>query len=255
MDMEDDSSQHGPRATEPRTKPSVLEAEAIVSGYGKKRVLDDVYLNVYQGERVAIIGHNGAGKSTLLKTLFGMLPAWEGRILLDGRLVWRPNPLDWLKDRVVFIPQGNRVFCRLSVLENLQVAAEAVADPNRSRNGIEEVLGQCPLLSGKLRQLAGTLSGGEKQILALGMGLVTDPRVLLVDEPSLGLSPVLAAQMLAQLTELNRRKSTTIVVVEQKVRAVLKNSDRVYVLRNGKVSFSGRSTELSDEGKLRSVFL
>ncbi len=232
-----------------------LEVESLVSGYGKKQVLGSVNLGVRRGEIVAVIGHNGAGKSTLLKAIFGMIPIWEGRVCYDGRPIKSPEPRSMIRAGMTYVPQGNRVFGDLTVRENLEVAGVTSADRRARRDGIDRALAEYPVLKPRLKQRAATLSGGEKQMLALGMALVLSPRMMLLDEPSLGLAPPLASEALKRVHTISRTHGVSILIVEQKVRKVLKIADRVYVMRTGAVSFTGDAGELQDERKLSELYL
>jgi len=232
-----------------------LHVDSLVTGYGKKQVLNGVTIEIETGEIVALIGHNGAGKSTLLNAVFGLIPIWEGAIRINGTAWTKPTPHDLLRVNVAYVPQGNRVFTDLTVLENLQMGGVTLANRRTLNEGIERSFALFPNLKPRLKQRAGTLSGGEKQMLALANALILSPKVLLLDEPSLGLAPPLVSQALHQIREISRRDNVTILIVEQKVREVLKIADRVCVLRTGRVSFSGPAEELKDEAKLRSVYL
>lgn len=233
----------------------LIRADHLATGYGKKQVLNGVSLDVAPGEIVALIGHNGAGKSTLLKTIFGLLPLWQGQVVLDGMLLNAHTPRELLRMGVAYVPQGNRVFTGLTVRENLEMGGVTVSDRTRLNEGIEQSLMQFPALRPRLRQRAGTLSGGEKQMLALANALVISPRLLLMDEPSLGLAPLAVAEALDYVRQLNRDSGVTVLIVEQKVREALRIAGRVYVLRNGRVSFSGPAGALADDAKLREVYL
>ena len=237
-------------ADEPR-----LEVRSLVTGYGKQQVLGGVSLEVKAGEIVALIGHNGAGKSTLLKAIFRLLPIWAGQVFFEGTDFGTTTPERLLRAGMAYTPQGNRVFQSLSVRENLELGAQSLRNKTRSTEGIERVLTLFPALRPRLAQRAGTLSGGEKQMLALGNALVASPRLLLLDEPSLGLSPPLVNDALKRVEEVRREAGVSVLIVEQKVRQVLSISDRVYVLRNGAVHFSGSSESLSDESLLRQIYL
>jgi len=232
----------------------LLGVRGLVTGYGKKQVLNGVSLEVSAGEIVALVGHNGAGKSTLLKAAFGLLPIWQGQVSLDGKALNAPNPREMLRAGVAYVPQGNRVFTDLTVRENLEVAGTALPNKASRNEGIERGLGLFPALRPRLRQRAGTLSGGEKQLLALANALVVAPRLLLMDEPSLGLAPQLVTEALRHVQEINRDSGVTVLIVEQKVREVLKISGRVYVLRTGSITFSGPAGTLDDDA-LRRVYL
>ena len=233
----------------------LLDVDDLVTGYGKKQVVNGVGLDVGPGEIVALIGHNGAGKSTLLKAIFGLLPVWKGSVFLDGKRLESPTPRELLRSGVGFVPQGNRVFTDLSVRENLEMGGVTLRDKRELKEGIERVFTLFPALKPRLRQRAGTLSGGEKQMLALANALVLRPRVLLLDEPSLGLAPPLVSEALGRIREIADDKRVAVLIVEQKVREVLRIADRVYVLRTGRVSYSGSAEALKDESKLRQVYL
>ena len=234
-------------------EPRILEISNLVVGYEKKPILNGVSVYVDPGEIVAVIGHNGAGKSTLLKCVFGLLPAWQGEIELFGVALRGVRSPQLLRRGVSYSPQGNRVFSDLTVEENLQIAGSAV-DRDHWEEGYSRVCALFPVLERKLGQRAGTLSGGEKQMLALGCVLILQPRLLLLDEPSLGLSPNLVRSALSTICEVRTNWRAAVVIVEQKVREVLKVADRAYVFRNGKISYSGPSTSLEDENTLRSAF-
>ncbi len=239
----------------PERPDQLLSVEALVTGYGRKQVLGGVDLAVRAGEVVALIGHNGAGKSTLLKAVYGLLPIWKGRVALNGTNLPSPDPRLLLQAGVAYVPQGNRVFTDLTVRENLELGSVAVRNKRELRKRIDDVLTQLPALKPRLRQRAATLSGGEKQMLALANGLLLSPRVLLLDEPSLGLAPPLVTHALTHIRRISESARIAVLVVEQKVREVLKIAQHVYVLRNGLVSFSGPSEELLDATKLREVYM
>jgi ABC-type branched-subunit amino acid transport system ATPase component len=233
----------------------LLNVDAVVSGYGKKQVLNGVTLDLASGEIVAVIGHNGAGKSTLLKAVFGLLPVWKGQVILDGVALHSPSPRELLRSGVAYVPQGNRVFTDLTVRENLEMGGVTLSNKTLLNEGIERAFTLFPSLQARLHQRAGTLSGGEKQMLALANALVLSPRLLLLDEPSLGLAPPLVTEALGRIQQISRDSGVAVLIVEQKVREALKIAQRVYVLRNGLVSFSGPADSLSDDKKLREVYL
>ncbi len=233
----------------------LLEVKNLVTGYGKREIVKDVSVDVTPSEIVALIGHNGAGKTTLLRAIFGLNPIWNGQLHFNGDTIRSPNPLTMLKLGAAYVPQGNRVFTELTVRENLEMGGVTLRSKAKLNEGIEHAVGLFPALKPKLSQKAGTLSGGEKQMLALSNALVLSPRLLLLDEPSLGLAPGLVSQTLTRIKEISANSGTAVLIVEQKVREVLRIADRVCVLRNGRVSFSGPSTDLIDETKLREVYL
>jgi branched-chain amino acid transport system ATP-binding protein len=232
-----------------------LDISNLIAGYGKKEVINGVSLSVVAGEIVALIGHNGAGKSTLLKAVFGLIPIWSGEMHLNGALWRQPAPRALLRAGVAYVPQGNRVFTDLTVYENLEIGGVTLPNKQSVKDGIERVFTLFPMLKNRLKQRAGTLSGGEKQMLSLANALVLAPKMLLLDEPSLGLASPLVSQALKRIKEINQDSGVTVLIVEQKVREVLKIADRAVVLRTGRVSFDGLASELSDEKKLKEVFL
>lgn len=232
----------------------VLKTIALVTGYGKKQIVNGVALEVASGEIVALIGHNGAGKSTLLKSVFGLIPLWKGEIVFDGKVLAAPTPLRMIQEGVGYVPQGNRVFTELTVQENLEIGGHTLAGRESLKQGIERSLALFPSLKAKLRQIAGNLSGGEKQMLALANALVLSPRFLLLDEPSLGLAAPLISVAFTHIQQINRELGISVLIVEQKVREVLKIAHRIYVLRNGTISFVGVADALNDT-KLREVYL
>lgn len=227
----------------------------MVAGYGKKQVLNGVSLEVALAEIVALIGHNGAGKSTLLKAVFGMIPIWKGRLHFNAKAVDLPNPRDLLREGVAYVPQGNRVFTDLSVLENMEMGGTTLRNGQKLKDGIERALDLFPMLKTRLKQRAGTLSGGEKQMLALANALILSPHLLFLDEPSLGLAPPFVSVALGRIKAISRDQNVTVLIVEQKVREVLKIAHRVYVLRSSKISYHGQAEELNDDSKLREVYL
>lgn len=234
----------------------MLEISSLVTGYGNKQVLNGVSLEITAGEIVALIGHNGAGKSTLLKAVFGLLPIWQGQVVYNGKPLDSAKPRDLLRSGIAYIPQGNRVFTDLTVRENLEVGGVTLPDKQQRNEGIERALTMFPVLAERLKQRAGTLSGGEKQMLALANALVLSPRLLLLDEPSLGLAPSLVKQALGRIQQLNRDNGVTVLIVEQKVREVLDICHHVYCLKLGRVTYAGPPQELKDDReKLRQAFL
>jgi branched-chain amino acid transport system ATP-binding protein len=234
----------------------VLHAHRLETGYRKRQVLDGVSFSLERNQILAVIGHNGAGKSTLLRAVFGMIDLWGGSVWVDGQTITSPRPRQMLARGMAFCPQGNSVFGSLTVRENLHVSAKFVHERKARREGIERTMTEFPNLKPRLDQVAGTLSGGEKQILALGMMLVQGPRILLLDEPSLGLAPALGRQTLEYVRQVCRTHGASVIVVEQKVRDVLQIADRVLALRMGGVVYDDAASALrDDEELLRSVYL
>ena len=232
----------------------MLKVNELHTGYGQKPVLFGTSLEVAKGEVVAIIGPNGAGKSTILKTVCGLIPVWEGDIKFEESSINGSTPAKNVKRGITFCPQGNRVFNELSVIENLQIGGIHLNKKNLAIR-IDDVLQLFPVLKSRLKQNAGTLSGGEQQMLAIGRALIPEPKLLMLDEPSLGLSPNLISDAFERIQQINKKKGTTILIVEQKVRQVLKICHRVYGVKLGKVAFEGKPEELMEDKELRKVFL
>ncbi len=233
----------------------LLEIKHVETGYGKKQVLFDVSMEIDQGEIVAIIGPNGAGKSTVLKATCGLLPAWKGDIVLDGKRITGFTPAQNVSRGLTFCPQGNRVFHGLTVKENLQIGGFRL-QKREIQARIDDILSIFPKLKDRLRQEAGMLSGGEQQMLALARALMPRPKVLLLDEPSLGLAPGLLNDVFKMVTRISREHDISLLIVEQKVRAILDLSDRVYALRLGKIEYAGAAQDLAkDHEQLKRIFL
>lgn len=233
----------------------MLKVTEIITGYGKKDVIFGASLEIAEGEIVSIIGPNGAGKSTLLKAVAGLLPVKAGTIHYDGdSAIHKLKPSEIVMNGVGFVPQGNRVFTELSVMENLEVGGHYLKGRELD-TGIKEVFNLFPSLEERKHQNAGSLSGGEKQMLALGRALVTRPKLLLLDEPSLGLSPKLFKAVMEKIKEINGTFGTTFLIVEQKVKEILKISNRVYMLKLGKVAFEGTPEALLEKDDIHRLFL
>ena len=232
----------------------MLEVNQLHTGYGKKPVLFGLSLEVKKGEIVAVIGPNGAGKSTILKAICGLIPVWEGSISFENSSLNGSTPARNVKRGITFCPQGNRVFDELTVSENLQIGGIHLKKKELAPR-IDEVLHLFPTLKDRLKQNAGTLSGGEQQMLALGRALIPRPRLLLLDEPSLGLSPGLISTAFERIQQINAEKGTAILIVEQKVRKVLRMCHRVYGIKLGKSVFAGSPSDLENDAELRKVFL
>lgn len=234
---------------------SLLELKNINNGYGNKPVLYDINLNVDQGEIVSIIGPNGSGKSTILKSISGLLPSWSGSILFDTDDITASKASEMVKRGIAFSPQGNRVFDELSLLENLEVGG-FILKTKELKKRIDEVLDFFPQLRPKTKMLAGELSGGEQQMLSVARSLMTSPKLLMLDEPSLGLQPNLLKDVFENLTKINSEFGISILIVEQKVTEVLSISNRTYGLKLGRIAYEGPSNQLlNDKEKLKKLFL
>lgn len=231
-----------------------FQIKNLEAGYGKKLILNGISFSVSKGEIVAIVGHNGAGKSTLLKVIFGILPAWKGDILFYDNLHEKSDLDSYNQKEIAFVPQGNRVFNELTVKENLLISGYTIKEKDIYRKRLTSIFSLFPKLEDRLNQNAGTLSGGEQQVLALSMALMLKPRLLLLDEPSLGLSPSLVRVAFKKIEQINRELGATIVIVEQKVKEALKISQKVVVLKVGKVSFKGSPQDLLEGDRIKKVF-
>jgi branched-chain amino acid transport system ATP-binding protein len=236
---------------------AVLELRNVVSGYGKKQVLHGVNVHVDEGEIVAMIGHNGAGKTTLLRSVFGLVRVMSGEVLLEGRVTTNRKPALNVRDGISFVP-GHTVFGDLTVLENLRMGGYTVDWTRADDGGLDERLDGVyelfPLLKERRWQAAGTLSGGQQQMLAIGMALMLRPKLLMLDEPSLGLAPALVQRVIDSVVEINRRLGTPILLVEQNVKQALRYSSRCYVLKLGRVELEERSDVLLGQDNLWHLF-
>jgi branched-chain amino acid transport system ATP-binding protein len=223
------------------------------SGYGAVEVLRGVDLDVAPGEIVALLGSNGAGKSTFNQTVSGLVPARAGSVTFDGADISATHYRDIVRAGLIHVPEGRRIFPNLSALENLELGSFARARERRAAN-LERVFGIFPRLKERTRQLAGTMSGGEQQMLAIGRGLMGEPRLLILDEPSLGLSPLLVEELFSLIATLHTQ-GLAILLVEQNVGQSLEIAQRAYVMENGAVQFSGTSSELLATDRLRQAYL
>ena len=219
-----------------------LEVEAVTAGYGSITVLRDVSLRVADGEILGVLGRNGMGKSTLIRCISGLIPASAGTLRFAGRDITGLPPHQRARLGITTIVQGRGIFPRMSVRENLEMGRIAGGTAKRSR--LEEVLGYFPRLKERLGQLAGTMSGGEQQMLAIGRGLMTDPKLMLLDEPSDGIMPSLVAQIAETLVAINRAEGMTIVIVEQNVPMVFRMTRHCIMLEKGTVVAEGSREEL-----------
>jgi len=230
----------------------LLELRNVSSGYGKITILHGVSLSAAKGEVVTVLGPNGAGKSTLMKAIAGHLPTTDGEVLLAGERIDGSGASSAAAAGVGYVPQERNVFEELSVMENLQVTTRAVDDAARS---IEATLERFPFLSERGRQRADTLSGGERQILAISAALTGRPRVLLLDEPTSGLAPLFVQAIVDWIAEVAAQDTAVVWVVEQSPEPILRVSSRTYVIDGGQISREIPSSELLDPGELRRVFL
>ena len=231
-----------------------LEAADIFAGYGKIEVLHGATLRAAAGEIVCIIGPNGSGKSTLLKTVFGLLKPTKGTVSFDGKDITRLEPEQKVRLGIAFIPQGRNVFPSLTVRENLEMGGTALDDEKAVRHAIEEALESYPLLKRKIRDKAGNLSGGEKQILSLARADIVKPGLILMDEPSIGLSPRMIDEVYLKIAEINLR-GTTFAIVEQNARKALSIAHRGYVLDLGKTRLEDTGAGLLNNEEVKKLYL
>jgi ABC-type branched-subunit amino acid transport system ATPase component len=232
----------------------LLKAEDIRAGYGKLEILHGVSLEVRPREIVSVIGPNGAGKSTAFKTIVGLLHPKSGRVLFDGKDITGLLPNEVLRLGLAYVPQGRIVFPQMTVLENLEMGAYIETDPARVKEALARVYGLFPVLEERKRQVAGSLSGGEQQMVALGRALMTTPKLILLDEPSLGLSPKLVTLIFEKLLEM-KRAGYTMMVVEQNAAKALSVADRGYVLELGQNRFEGTGQALLIDPEVKRLYL
>jgi branched-chain amino acid transport system ATP-binding protein len=232
----------------------VLTLEGVAAGYGDLLAVRAVSLEVGAGQCVALIGANGAGKTTTLRAIAGLLPLRAGRVSFEGRSLAGRSAGDVVSLGLAHVPEGRQLFPSLTVRENLEMGARAAAARAARRETLAEVFALFPRLRERERQLAGTLSGGEQQMLAIGRGLMARPRLLLLDEPSLGLAPLAVRGILEIVATVNRR-GTTILLVEQNVRRALELCSRGYVIENGAVALAGSRAELMRSDHVRRAYL
>ena len=233
---------------------SLLELHDVEVAYGDLPALRGVSLGVEEGETLSVVGANGAGKTTMLRAISGLLRPRAGRILLDGaRLDQMPSHVIVARG-VVQVPEGRKIFPGLTVRENLELGSYVAAARAHRRQSLERVLGLFPRLAERQRQAAGTMSGGEQQMLAIGRALMARPRILMLDEPSLGLAPIIVQEIFRIIAEINRL-GTTVLLVEQNTRQALGLSRRGYVLENGRIALEGSGAELLGNEHVRRAYL
>ena len=233
---------------------ALLELKDVDTNYGAVEVLRNVSLEIKSGEIVCLLGPNAAGKTTTLKTILGMVPPAKGEIYLDGERIDGSKTQEVVAKGVTMVPEGRRLFGRMTVRENLEIGAELRPDKDKIATDLDRVLGVFPKLKERITQKAGSLSGGEQQMLAMGRALMADPKVLLMDEPSMGLAPVLVEQVFDIIKELNNQGST-IFLVEQNASMALEIADRGYVLQTGEVVLSDSAPNLLASEEVQEAYL
>lgn len=234
--------------------PSLLSVRDLTVKYDAVVALDAINLEVREGEAIALIGANGAGKSTLLRTISGLIRPASGDISYEGRSIRQSSPQAILRGGIAHCPEGRRLFGALTVEENLRLGACTRDDPAAVRRDVERVEEMFPIIAERRRQATGTLSGGEQQMVALARALMSSPRLLMLDEPSLGVAPLVTKLIFERLAEM-KRLGTTILLVEQNVKLALALSDRAYVLRTGRVALEGEAHALIDDPRVFQAYL
>ena len=234
--------------------PALLRLADLHASYGPIAALRGLDLVVSPGELVCLIGANGAGKSSTLRAISGLLPPAQGRIVFDGREIQGEGPATILKAGIAHCPEGRRVFPYLTVEENLAMGAYVRRDRSAIAADVDEVCRHFPILAERRRQMAGTLSGGEQQMLAIARALMARPRLILFDEPSLGLAPTMVETTFAIIADI-RRRGTTVLMVEQNAYAALRMADRGYVMETGRIVLEGTARDLLDDDHVRRAYL
>ena len=232
----------------------MLVVENLYVNYGAIKALKDVSCHVEQGEIVALIGANGAGKTTILNTISSIVPAAAGKVIFQGEDITRTAPHEIVKKGISQVPEGRRVFANMSVLENLEMGSYIRSDKKGIQQEMEYIFELFPRLAERKKQLSKTLSGGEQQMLAMGRSLMSRPRLLLLDEPSMGLAPMLVEKIFEIIQKINK-EGTTIMLVEQNANMALSVAHRAYVLETGEVVLQGAATELAANPEVRKAYL
>lgn len=232
-----------------------LEATNMAVHYGPLAAVRDVSFTVGAGEIVALVGSNGAGKSTTLKALMGLKPLSAGTLLLDGKPIQRSNAAQRVAMGIALSPEGRRLFPRMTVLENLQVGSHTVKSAAERKAALEQVYALFPRVAERRRQLAGSLSGGEQQMVAIGRAMMSRPRILMLDEPSLGIAPKVVAEIADTIERINRETGVSVILVEQNARLALKLARHAYVLEQGAVVRGGSGAELLGDPFVQKAYL
>ena len=233
----------------------MLEINNLHVSYGGIQALQGISLHVPEGKIISLLGANGAGKSTTLRTIMGIVKPTEGKIIFQGESLLGLKSYQVVMKGIALVPEGRRVFTNLTVTENLALGAYSRNDKYQIQRDIDEVYELFPRLKEREKQSAGTLSGGEQQMLALGRAIMSKPRLLMIDEPSLGLAPVLSQGVLSKLTEINQTRGQTILLIEQNARAALSIADYAYILETGRITLEGPARELATNDEVRKTYL
>jgi len=232
---------------------TLLQLKGISVHYGGVKALDGVEIEIDESEIIVLIGPNGAGKSTILKSIFGLTPIHSGKILWHGQS-FKPLPHEMAERGIAFVPQGRRVFPHLTVEENLEIGGFIIKSKSERKRRLAEVMETFPVLQQKRDAKAGTLSGGQQQMLALSRGLMVDPKILLLDEPSLGLAPKTVKEVFTKIKEINEKHRTAILIVENNIKSILEIAHRGYVLDKGRVVAEAEPEKIIQSGILEKVF-
>ncbi len=233
---------------------AMLEVKDLEVCYGVIRAVKGVSFSVEKGEVIALIGANGAGKTTILHTITGLIPAKSGSIVFEGKELTKMPAHKIVGMGMAHVPEGRRIFQELSVLENLRLGAYTRKDKAGIRKSLEKVYARFPRLEERKNQIAGTLSGGEQQMLAMGRALMSDPRIILMDEPSMGLSPLLVSEIF-DIIRVISESGTTVLLVEQNAKKALAIADRAYVLETGSITLSGKASDLMHDPSVQKAYL
>lgn len=232
----------------------MLELKNLNVYYGAIHALKNISLNIKEGEVVTLIGANGAGKSTTLQAVSGLLKPKSGEIIFNGKNINALSAPDTVKLGMSHVPEGRRIFSKMSVMENLEMGAFIRNDKAGINSDIKKVFEMFPRLQERKEQMAGTLSGGEQQMLAIGRGLMSRPKLILLDEPSMGLAPIIVKEIFAIIKEINRT-GTTVLLVEQNANMALNAADRAYIIRNGEIEIEGNAKDLLKDEKVKKAYL
>ncbi len=231
-----------------------LDVQGLESGYGEVQILWGISLRLHQGQLTSLVGTNGSGKTTLLRAMTGLLPTWKGTVVFDGRDITRLSPHEKTQLGIVMVPEGRQLFTDMTVLENLEMGATPAHARSQYRRNVEWVFELFPRLKERMRQITGTLSGGEQQMVAIARGLMSQPKVLMFDELSLGLSPILVLNLFEVMLKL-KQQGYTMLLVEQNVQMALAVSDYAYVMSNGRIEIEGQAKEVREMPSVKKAYL
>ncbi len=233
---------------------NMLEVQGLESGYGEVQILWGVSIQLQAGQLTTLVGTNGSGKTTLLRAITGLLPAWKGKVLFEGRNITKLSPHEKTQLGLVMVPEGRQLFTDMSVLENLEMGATPAHARSSYQRNLEWVFDLFPRLKERARQITGTLSGGEQQMVAIARGLMSQPKILMFDELSLGLSPLLVLNLFEVILKL-KEQGHTMLLVEQNVQMALAVSECAYVMSNGKIEIEGKAKEVREMASVRKAYL